>query len=126
VGRRSPRRGVSVRVFDREREREPAVRKRDGVEPVTELGRLRCRDGANFGKDLEGVQRRSRLAFGCAQVWLQAMSVASVRVAVCTECCENRLRVPVVEEQLEPPPIEEPGMAGHEPAGGGHIRAHSI
>jgi hypothetical protein len=54
------------------------------------------------------------------------MSVASVRVAVRTECCENRLGVRVVEEQLEPPPIEESRMAGHEPAGGDHVRAHSI
>jgi hypothetical protein len=36
-----PERGVAARVFDREREREPAVRKRDGLEPVTQLGRLR-------------------------------------------------------------------------------------
>jgi hypothetical protein len=72
------------------------------------------------------MQRRSRLAFRRAEVGLEAMPVASVAIAVSAESGEGRLGVPAVEEQLEPPPVEEPRMARHEPPRSGDIRAHFI
>jgi hypothetical protein len=113
-----PERGATARVLDRERERQPAVRERDRVQPVAQLDGLRCDDGADVGEHLEGVQRCGRLAFRGAQVGLEAVPVAAVGISVGPQRGEDGLRVPAVEEQLEAPPVEETSVAGHEPAGG--------
>jgi hypothetical protein len=121
-----PERRAAGCICNGERERQAAVGKRDGVEPVTELGRLPCRGGPHFGEHLEGMQRRGRLAFRRAEVGLEAVPVASVWIAVGAERGKGRLGVAAVEELLEPPPVEEPRMARHEPPRGGDIRAHFI
>jgi hypothetical protein len=77
-----PERRAAAGVLDRERKRQPAVRKRVGVEPVAELDGLRRRHGGDLGEDFEGVQRRGGLALRCAQVWFEAVPVAAVGIAV--------------------------------------------
>ncbi len=119
-----PERRAAARVLDRERERQPTVGKRNALQPVAEL---RCfgRDyGCDVGEYFEGVQRGGRLALRGAQVGLEAVPVAAVRVAVRAQGGEDWLGVPALEEQLEAPPIEETGVAGHEAARRGEVIAH--
>ena len=115
VGAR-PERRAAAGVLDREREGQPAVRERGGVEPVAELDGLRCGDGGDVGEHLEGVPRRGGLALGRAQVGLQTVAVAAVRVAVGAEGGEDEPGVGAVEEQLEASPVKQAGVAGQEAA----------
>ena len=121
-----PERRGAARVLDRERERQAAVGKCDGVQVVAQLHCVRRGDGSDVGKDLERVPGSGGLALRRAQVGLEAVPVAAVGVAVGAQGREDGLGVPALEEQLEAPPIEESGVAGHEAARGGQLIAHGV
>jgi hypothetical protein len=70
------------------------------------------------------MERRGRLALRRAQVGLEAMPVAAVAISVTTQGGEHGLDVAAVEEQLEAPPVEDTGVAGHEAPRGTHVITH--
>jgi hypothetical protein len=70
------------------------------------------------------VEGCGRLTLRCAQVWFEAVPVAAVTIAIPAQCGHDRLLRSVVEEELEPPTIEEAAVGGHEAAGGGEAIDH--
>jgi len=70
------------------------------------------------------MEGRCRLALGRAQVGLEAMPVAAVRVAVRAQRRERGLGLAAREEELEAPAVQQPGMSCHEAACGGQQVAH--
>jgi hypothetical protein len=121
-----PERRTAAGIVDGKRERQASVGKCDGLQPVAQLHGLRRRDGGEVGKDLEGVERRGRLALRRAEVGLEAMPVAAVRVAVRPQRVEDGLGLPAIEQQPEAPAVEEASMAGHEAARGAQLIAHCV
>jgi hypothetical protein len=120
-----PERCATARVLDRQCERQPAVGKRDGVEPVAQFRGLGGDDGGSVGEDLEGVPRCCGLTLGRAQVWLEAVPVPAVGVAVGAQGGEDRVDASAFEEQLEASPIEDARVAGQEAARGDEVFAHA-
>ena len=112
-------------IADRQRHRQPAVRRGvTRVQPVAQLGRLRRVAGAISANTSNACSARGGLALGRAQVALQAPAVAAVGVAVAVEGGERAGRVAAAVEQLEAAPVEDAGVGGHEVAGRVHVDAH--
>src|SRR5690606_25911849 len=73
---------------------------------------------------LERVQGTARLALRCAQVRLEAPAIAAVGVAVGLQGGQHRFCTTPADEQLEPSPIQQARMAGHERRGELEIDTH--
>ena len=83
------------------------------VQPVAEARGDRAGRLGDLLEGLEGVDRGHRLAGDAAQIRMERPAKAAVAVGVGRQRREGGLGVAVAEQQLEPAPVEQPGVGVH-------------
>src|SRR6185295_12590800 len=123
--RRPPRR-VRVVLEAGEYEWDAAIVICDRDEPGAGLAAHLAVRGSGLVQDVEGVQRRRRLAAWATQIGLERMAEAPVGVAVAAQRIEHRLGRTVGEQQRVAVPVEQTCSAPDEALGGTLIDCHAL
>ena len=89
--------------------RDSAVWLGDLRDPAARVAGQPAVRGAGLVEDLEGVERRRRLAARAAQVGLQRVAEAAVRVAIATQRLDDRLSRPVGEQHAVAVAVHQAG-----------------